>query len=238
MDAARHTAVPRAGAVLGVFAKRPDPGRVKTRLAAATSPAWAARLADALLRDTLDRLAALPLRRALAYDPPDAADFFANLAAERFELEPQAPGDLGQRLEAFVRARLAEGAERVVSVGTDSPTVPVAWIIQAVELLDSADVVLGPATDGGYYLIGCARRVPPVFAGVSWGGPTVLAETVARLAAPAWRLALLPPWYDVDTLADWHTLRGHIRALRRAACDPGVPHLERLDDPSPPGPGA
>jgi glycosyltransferase A (GT-A) superfamily protein (DUF2064 family) len=126
----------------------------------------------------------------------------------------------------------------VVLLGTDSPTVPVAWVGQAFAELTTADVVLGPATDGGYYLIGCARRLPPVFAGVAWGGPTVLAETVARLADPSWRLALLPPWYDLDTLADWRMLRGHIAALRRAGLDPGVPHLERLDDPPAAGPGA
>jgi glycosyltransferase A (GT-A) superfamily protein (DUF2064 family) len=92
-------------------------------------------------------------------------------------------------------------------------------------------VVLGPATDGGYYLIGCARGVPPVFDGVGWGGPRVLAETVARLGATPARLALLPPWYDVDTLADWWALRGHLAALRRAGLDADVPHTLALPDP-------
>jgi glycosyltransferase A (GT-A) superfamily protein (DUF2064 family) len=88
--------------------------------------------------------------------------------------------------------------------------------------------VLGPATDGGYYLVGCGRRPPPIFEDVAWGGPTVLAESVARLADPAWRLALLPPWYDVDTRDDWRMLCGHLAALRRAGLDPGVPHTEAL----------
>ena len=64
-------------------------------------------------------------------------------------------------------------------------------------------MVLGPALDGGYYLIGCGRRLPPVFEGVRWSTNHVLADTVARLADPSWRLALLPPWYDVDTPEDW-----------------------------------
>jgi rSAM/selenodomain-associated transferase 1 len=228
-----HSATPgpRPGDVLGVFAKSPQPGRVKTRLAAVTTPAWAARLADALLRDTLDRCAAVPVRRVLAFDPPDAGPFFAGIAGTRFELEPQAAGDLGRRMEAFFRARVADGAERIVLIGTDSPTVPIVWIEQAFPSLATADVVLGPATDGGYYLIGCARRVPPVFAAIAWGGPTVLADTIARLSDPAWRLALLPPWYDVDTFADWQMLRGHLSAQCRAGLDPGVPHLERLEPP-------
>jgi rSAM/selenodomain-associated transferase 1 len=224
--------------VLGLFAKRPEPGRVKTRIAAATSADWAARLADALLRDALDCWASLPVRRVLAFDPPDAGPFFAELAAGRYDLEPQASGDLGTRMEAFFRTRFAAGAERVVLLGTDSPTLPIVRVDHAYRQLTSADVVLGPASDGGYYLIGCARRVPPVFAGIAWGGPRVLAETVARLTDPTWRLALLPPWYDLDTLADWRMIRGHLLALRRAGIDPGVPHLERLDDPPSAGLGA
>ena len=213
--------------ILCIFAKRPDPGRVKTRLAAATSPSWAAQLADAVLRDTLDRCATMPVRRIVAFDPPDAAPFFADVAAGRYELEPQTDGDLGQRMESFFRRRYQEGAERVVLIGSDSPTVPPEFIAQAFGNLAKADVVLGPATDGGYYLIGCARRVPPVFAGINWGEATVLSETIARLADGI-QLALLPPWYDVDTLNDWYLVCSHITALRRAGVNPSVPHLERL----------
>ena len=89
-------------------------------------------------------------------------------------------------------------------------------------------MVLGPAHDGGYYLIGCGRRLPPVFEEISWGSSRVLAETVERLNDPAWRLALLPPWYDVDTLENWWMMRGHLAALRRAGIDPGAPRTESL----------
>jgi glycosyltransferase A (GT-A) superfamily protein (DUF2064 family) len=116
----------------------------------------------------------------------------------------------------------------VVVVGADSPTLPTAFIEQAFDQLADKDVALGPATDGGYYLIGCARRVPPIFSGMTWSGRTVLEETVARLGDPSIRLALLPPWYDVDTLDDWRALRGHLAALRRAGIDPGVPRTESL----------
>jgi rSAM/selenodomain-associated transferase 1 len=213
--------------VLGVFAKWPQPGRVKTRLAAATSAAWAADAALAFLRDVTDRLTAVDARRVLAFAPPDAGPLLAGVVGGRFALVPQADGDLGRRLSAFIEGQLADGAESVVVVGTDSPTLPVPHVEEAFALLARADVVLGPATDGGYYLIGC-RRLPPIFDGIAWGGPTVLTETVARLADPEWRLALLPPWYDVDTLDDWRMLRGHLAALRRAGLDPGVPHIEAL----------
>lgn len=216
------------GRVLGMFAKEPRPGTAKTRLAAAASPAWAAAVAAAFLLDTLERLAAFPARRLLAFAPAEAAAWFAAQAGGRFDLTPQGTGDLGERLAGFFRRRLEEGARAVVVVGSDSPTLPVAYVAQAFEALETADVVLGPATDGGYYLLGCGRRLPPVFTDIRWGGSSALHDTLACLADPAWRLALLPPWYDVDTLDDWHMLRGHVAALRRAGQDPGVPRTEAL----------
>jgi len=220
---------PTARRVLGVFAKLPLPGHVKTRLAAETSPLWAAQVARAFLRDSLLRLARIPARHVLAYAPADSAAAFAEYLLEPFTLVPQASGDLGQRMAAFFAQQLAEGAEKVVLLGTDSPTLPLPLVEQAFAELDRADVVLGPATDGGYYLLGCARRVPPLFAGVRWSSSHVLADTLARLPADG-RLALLPPWYDVDTLADWHMLRGHAAALLRAGTDPGVPHTLAVEE--------
>jgi rSAM/selenodomain-associated transferase 1 len=214
--------------VLGLFAKWPAPGRVKTRLATATSGAWAAEVATAFLRDLTERLSTVPARRMLAFAPSDAGPLFAEMVRDRFVLAPQADGDLGRRLSSFIAEQFAAGAGSVVVLGSDSPTVPLAHVEQAFAKLERADVVLGPATDGGYYLVGCARRVPPIFDGITWSGPHVLAETVARLAEPSWRLALLPPWYDVDGPDDWRMLCGHLAALRRAGIDPGVPHTERL----------
>jgi rSAM/selenodomain-associated transferase 1 len=219
---------PQAARVLGLFAKRPDAGRVKTRLAAQASPEWAAQVADAFLCDTLARLAGIADRRVVAFAPDDAGPFFADRVGNRFALVPQVVGDLGQRVAAFIAGELEAGARAVVVVGTDSPTLPPALVEQAFRELERADVVLGPATDGGYYLVGCAARLPPLFDGVSWGSCRVLADTVARLAGPDWRLAVLPPWYDVDTLDDWWMLRGHLAALRRAGIDPGVPLTETL----------
>jgi hypothetical protein len=218
--------------VLGLFAKRPVAGQVKTRLAAAASPEWAARVAAAFLHDTVRRLARVPARRVLAFAPADAGPDFAALVGDRFALVPQGAGDLGRRMAAFVAAQLADGAGAVVLVGADSPTLPPAFVEQAFDELERADVVLGPATDGGYYLLGC-RRLPPVFDGLAWGSNRVLADTVARLAGPGWRLALLPPWYDVDTPDDWQMLRGHVAALRHAGLDPDLPHTLPLLEPPP-----
>jgi rSAM/selenodomain-associated transferase 1 len=224
----RMTSSPVGKRVLGVFAKQAVPGQVKTRLAASRSAEWAAGVAAAFLGDSLDRFAQIDARRIVTFAPDSAAAQFATVCPRGFDLIPQGDGDLGRRLERFFGTQLRAGAESVVVVGTDSPTLPPAFIEQAFEAVATADVVLGPATDGGYYLIGCSRRVPPIFHDITWGCRTVLAQTVARLAEAALRLALLPPWYDVDTLDDWRMLCGHVAALRRAGMDPGVPCTEQL----------
>ena len=220
--------------VLGLFARWPEPGRVKTRLARDSSPTWAARVAEAFLRDLVERLAQIEARHVLAYAPPTEEASFAALVRDRFALWAQPEGHLGERMEGFFRGQMETGRERVVLVGSDSPTLPLDAITQAFQELRTADVVLGPATDGGYYLIGCARRVPAVFQNVDWSSPHVLADTITCLVNDVGRVAVLPPWYDVDTIQDWWMLRGHIMALRRAGHDPGVPHSERLleKDPS------
>ena len=121
-------------------------------------------------------------------------------------------------------------------MGVDSPTLPLSYIEEAFIQLDRADLVLGPATDGGYYLVGCSVRqipnpsngLPPIFENMTWSQPDVLEATIARLHDSSWKLELLPPWYDVDTLDDWRMLAGHLHGMRVAGIDPGVPRTERL----------
>lgn len=211
---------------LGVFAKEPRPGFVKTRLAAATSPEWAARVAEAFLRDTVEQLAGIDARRVLAFAPANAGPYFAQVVSDSFALRPQCEGDLGRRMADFFSSHLA-AAGSVVLLGTDSPTLPLAFVEQAFIELERADVVIGPATDGGYYLLGC-RDVPPIFEGMTWGSSSVLMDTIAHLTATAWRLALLPPWYDVDTPDDWQMLRGHVAALLRSGQDCDLRHTLEL----------
>jgi rSAM/selenodomain-associated transferase 1 len=211
--------------VLGVFAKQPVPGAVKTRLGRETTPEWACEVATAFLADTLDRVAALPIERILVYAPAQARAWFETAAQGRFALQPQADGDLGQRMQAFFDTQIGRGAHCTVILGTDSPTMPVEYIQEAFDRC--ADVVLGPASDGGYYLLGCGPLgAPPIFDGIEWGTAGVLAETVGRLGGR--HLHLLPPWYDVDTRADWQALCGHIAAMRAAGIDPLAPRTEAL----------
>ncbi len=146
--------------VLGVFGKKPEAGRVKTRLSVAYGPAFAAEAYEAMLFDTLalwasDRVLAPGGRRVLVFDPPDVGPWFDDRAPDTFALQPQTEGDLGDRLRAFFEGEFADGAEKVVVIGSDSPTLDPNFVVSAFVLLDHKEVVLGPATDGGYYLLGC-----------------------------------------------------------------------------------
>ncbi|GAC1301183.1 MAG: TIGR04282 family arsenosugar biosynthesis glycosyltransferase [Isosphaeraceae bacterium] len=220
-------------AVLGTFAQKSEPGRVKTRLAKALGDELAARIHEAMLLDWLDiwdseRFLAPGGRRVVVFDPPDAGPWFDVSVPTSFALQPQSAGDLGARMKSFFEGEFEDGAERVVLVGSDSPTLDPSIVISAFLCLEGRDVVLGPATDGGYYLVGCRPPVPPIFEDMDWSTPEVLSRTIDRLQVTGLSLAILPPWYDIDTVDDWRMLAGHLRALRRAGIDPGLLRVESL----------
>jgi rSAM/selenodomain-associated transferase 1 len=221
------------GAVLGIFAKRPEPGQVKTRLAADLGESFAALAHEAMLLDLLDawgsdRYLAPGGRRVVVFAPDDAGPWFDGRIAASFALQPQAEGDLGHRMKSFFAGEFEDGATRVVAIGSDSPTLDPSIVVSAFLCLEGRDVVLGPSADGGYYLVGCRRAVPPIFDGVAWGTGDVLAQTIDMLRDTGLSLSVLPPWYDVDTSDDWRMLAGHLKAMRRAGLDPGLPRVEAL----------
>jgi uncharacterized protein len=209
--------------LLAVFAKQPLPGRVKTRLAAATSPEFAARLAEAMLRDTLGKMAKIAAERVIVYAPASAEGYFRALAGSAFAFVPQAEGDLGARLASFVNEHGA--GRRVVLLGADSPTLPCDHVQQAFASLATADVVIGPATDGGYYLLGLSKPAA-LFDGIDWSGPHVLAQTCARIQSLDLRLHMLPPWYDIDTAEDVRFVAGHFAAAALAGVDLAAPRTQ------------
>ncbi|HTN04479.1 MAG TPA: TIGR04282 family arsenosugar biosynthesis glycosyltransferase [Planctomycetaceae bacterium] len=219
---------------LGLFAKFPEPGRVKTRLAESIGPVAAAELAEAMTADLLDRFRLTADRRWLGYSPatPDAERHFRQAAGPGWELWPQPEGDLGSRMHAFFATANPGPRDVAVLIGSDSPTLPEAIVAEAFTKLRDADCVLGPATDGGYYLIGCRGAPPAIFTQVNWSQPTVLSQTVERGAGSALRLAELPPWYDIDTRQDLQMLAGHLRLSQAAGGNVAAPKtaqvLERI----------
>jgi len=191
--------------LLIIFAKEPTPGQVKTRLMPPLSPEAAARVYQAFLMDILEEMSRLSgIRLALAYSPASAWNWFGKLAPGDAWLFPQVEGDLGERMaRAFDRAFQA-GYGPVLLRGSDTPDLPGALMLAAQEVLKTrrADVVLGPAMDGGYYLIGLRAAQPGLFRELAWSTPEVLAATRARAQNLGLVVHLLEPWPDIDSHAD------------------------------------
>jgi uncharacterized protein len=186
---------------LTVIAKEPVAGLAKTRLVPALGEAGAAKAAAAMLTDTLAAVRAADAEPWLCFTPAEARERLGRLAPG-FGLLAQAPGDLGDRLAACLADLLAAGADRVAIVGADTPQVPPASYRRAFALLDEADVVLGPALDGGYYLVAAKTAEPDLFVGITMGTGVVLSETLAGAARAGLLVALLPPLRDLDRVED------------------------------------
>jgi rSAM/selenodomain-associated transferase 1 len=198
---------------LMVFARAPVEGAVKRRLAAALGPARALALYQAFLDDACalaGAVASSGARAVLAVAGAVDHPAIARLAREHgLAVVEQRGDDLGARMAHAIASQLAYGP--VCVIGSDSPTLERALVEDAFARLERHDVVLGPATDGGYWLVGARRPAPELFAGVEWGSDRVLTETLARLRACDH--ALLPFWYDVDDAAGLELLRAHLGVL-------------------------
>jgi rSAM/selenodomain-associated transferase 1 len=186
---------------LVVIAKEPVPGAVKTRLASVLGADGAARVAEAMLADTLAGIAEADAEPWVCFAPADARTRMAR-RAPRCRLIAQVDGDLGDRLAACFAALLGGGAEQVVIVGADTPQVAGATYQAAFTLLDQVDVVLGPAEDGGYYLVGAKAALPELFVGVPMGTADVLEVTIQRAIRRRLQIGTVPTLRDLDRLED------------------------------------
>jgi len=196
---------------LVVFARAPRLGLVKTRLTPGLAPEEALALHQAFVDDAVERLGRLSrpgLDRILYWTEPSS-----DAPPHGWSFRAQNGVDLGRRMARSVDDAIADRCARVVIVGTDSPTLPTRIVEEAFEALGRVDVVLGPAEDGGYYLVGCTRPLPEIFQNISWGTGAVLKETRERLVRASIPFELLPPWYDVDTPSDLERLRLEIDYL-------------------------
>jgi uncharacterized protein len=188
--------------VLALMAKQPQPGRTKTRLCPPFSPLQAAAFYEALLLDTFALAAGLPcIQLAAAVTPVEGMDYFRQVAPPETMLFPVEGTHIGECLARTFDILFSSGFTRVLCLNTDGPSLPPAYLSQAVELLHRTGLVLGPGEDGGYYLIGLTAPCPALFQGVSWSTAQVLAQTLSNACRCALQAALLPPWYDIDTPA-------------------------------------
>ncbi|HKB05188.1 MAG TPA: TIGR04282 family arsenosugar biosynthesis glycosyltransferase [Gemmataceae bacterium] len=190
------------GPVLLVFLKYPEPGKVKTRLAAEFGAEVAARLYREWVGGVLRAVqAARRTTRVVGYFDGAPAERFTEWAALVDEWLPQPTGDLGTRLAAgFAWGHECGGP--ILAIGTDCLDLHAFHLAVAVEELRSQDVVFGPTSDGGYYLVGTRRHVPGFFDGVRWSSPHTLADHRGRCRKIGLTVALLPTLDDIDTAAD------------------------------------
>lgn len=194
-----------------VFAKPPDPGLVKTRLHTLLTAPEAALLYRAFLADSLDQYRALG-RDVFLYLTEVRNSEMDTLDLSGVVLCRQEGADLAERLQrAFVDV-FALGHERVVVIGTDHPSLPSAFVERAFEELQvPGSIVLGPAEDGGYYLLGMNDFRPILFEEMDFSHGRVLEDTLERAGTTNANVAVLPEWYDVDTADQlprlWRDLR-------------------------------
>ncbi|MGI8855667.1 MAG: TIGR04282 family arsenosugar biosynthesis glycosyltransferase [Thermomicrobiales bacterium] len=187
-----------------VLAKAPAAGVTKTRLCPHLTPEEAAQFAAASLVDTLAVARSVPGCTLRLAHPPGAEEPLAALLGD--DLPPAfavPPGDVGTAMCYAIQCALDHRATQVALIGSDLPSLPPAHIATAFARLDEgADIVLGPAEDGGYYLIAATAPHPALFAGIPWSTDAVYAASVEKVTACGLTLATLPAWYDIDGMAD------------------------------------
>jgi rSAM/selenodomain-associated transferase 1 len=196
-------------AAICLYAKVPEPGRCKSRLARDIGEEWAATLSAAMLRDLACELrsAARGADVCWLWHPPDDAPQAFPVEVAAFAKAPQKGPDLGARMQ-HTMATLLPSAGKVIIVGSDCITMGAAMIRTALGALDTQEVVLQPSNDGGYTLIGMSRLCKNVFADIAWGSDQVWPQTVAKLKGMRWRQ--LPATFDVDTVEDLARLRAFL----------------------------
>jgi uncharacterized protein len=198
-----------------LFARDPILGKVKTRLSPFLEEDVILKLYSCFLQDSLDNIRQVEnVDRFVGVAPSNESGFFTGRLGSDFHIFVQEGENLGDKMRKAIQDRFAEGYERVVIIGSDSPSLPSSYIYRAVG--SDKDMVLGPSTDGGYYLIGMRGKVVEIFKDVTWGTETVLQETCEHLEQNGASLELLPVWYDVDTPEDLKFFKIHLDLIEQA----------------------
>ncbi len=231
-----------------MFAKQPVAGRVKTRLAADWGDTQAAALYECFVRDLLNRFRSMGDCRVVGFAPDnaEARQWFVSAIEDsapitnrinavttnvtNWQTWAQPEANLGGRITACFDDWCCSDDDRTILIGSDSPSIPASYLDDAWSLLDSHDCVIGPAADGGYWLIGLrgsAGHGTTLFDEIEWSSSHVFGQTVERVREKDLNLSLLPVWYDVDSLAAVTTLHGHLRGLALADRTVDLPHTSR-----------
>jgi uncharacterized protein len=191
-------------AAIGIMCKAPIPGRTKTRLAAVIGAEQAAALSACFLRDIATTIEAIPPQLGRKgygiYAPQGAEVVLRTILPPTFGLMLQADAEFGNVLQGAVQGLLAAGHDCAMLVNSDGPTLPLSYLVDALDQLRRPGdrMVLGPAADGGYYLIGLRAAHAHLFNAIPWGTDAVARLTLERASEIGLEAVLLPEWYDVD----------------------------------------
>ena len=217
-----------AGALI-LFARDPVEGQVKTRLSSLLDAPTILSLYRHFLRDSIEKICSIAdVDRFIGIASNPKTSYFDDVSkSQGICLFIQKGENLGDRMRQAFADRFAEGYERVVIIGSDSPTLPAAYIAQALQ--SEKEVVIGPSTDGGYYLIGMQGKVTDIFERVPWGTDSVMSETLKALKGQRAEAELLPVWYDVDLPEDLRFLKTHLEWMAHAGQQEGRDTLEFLN---------
>lgn len=184
-----------------IFIKNPELGKAKTRLAQTVGPERALKIYCALLGHTCQLTQAVDAQRMLFYSSfIDEKDNWPN---QDFSKYLQVSGGLGDRMTAAFQQAFEENGGPVLIIGSDCAQLTPAIVEQGIQLLETNDFVIGPAEDGGYYLLGMKKFYPEVFQNVAWSTETVLPQTLDIISSNTWSHALLPVLSDIDYEEDW-----------------------------------
>ena len=196
---------------LAIFAKYWTPGRVKTRLAKSIGDLAAAQVYRCFLEHSLRNLEGCTDKTVVGYWPPESrAEFVHDLGqwglAHTIEFQVQSSGDLGTRMREHFKRQFADGATHAVLIGSDCPTVCSRTIKQALNALQTFDVVLGPSEDGGYFLIGMKQPHDNLFEGIDWSTDRVLEQTMSKIKQNGISVHQLETMNDIDEMDDLEKL--------------------------------
>jgi rSAM/selenodomain-associated transferase 1 len=195
------------------FVKHPAAGNVKSRIAAAIGDDNALALYRDFILDMLDTIERTSIPCIVCVSPPDAVTAMSAWLGSRRTYLPQIGSDLGERMELAFRAIFAQGIDVAFLIGSDLPDLPGAILREAQGSLGTNEAVIGPAQDGGYYLIGFRKDafLPDAFRDMTWSRPDVFERTMQVLRQKGLRTHTLPSWQDLDTLEDLRELERRSR---------------------------
>jgi rSAM/selenodomain-associated transferase 1 len=198
--------------VIIVMVKAPVAGIAKTRLTPSLSESDAASLALCIIQDVINSALGIIPNVIVAFAPDDGRAILEPSLPKQLHWVKQEGHDLGERLNSAIAYAAGLGFSPIIVLGADSPTLPPSYIETASDALaaNKTDVVLGPTTDGGYYLVGLRKTVPNLFHNIAWSSARTFADTVHNTNQLGLRLLTLPEWYDVDTFADLGRLRNEL----------------------------